>query len=165
MAVALAYLHVRDRFLQITAMGEKPLHALGEGGDSGQHRVVDHFDGQQRHKADERPQPHRDRHAVGAEMVVIEAILFVPQAVAPQRIEGVGNVDEMFEEFRGDIFVGRDLRGPARCAMASMVVQYMPIQAVPSACSRKTPCGRGRERSKTPMLSRPKNPPAKMCLP
>ena len=50
-------------------------------------------------------------------------------------------------------------------AMASIVTQKKAIHAVPSACSRCPPVGSGRERSKTPMLSRPRNPPEKRCRP
>ena len=39
------------------------------------------------------------------------------------------------------------------------------IQAVPSACSRCPPVGNGALRSKTPMLSKPRNPPSKTFLP
>ena len=39
------------------------------------------------------------------------------------------------------------------------------IQAVPSACSRWPPVGSGALRSKTPMLSRPRNPPSNTLLP
>ena len=38
--------------------------------------------------------------------------------------------------------------------MASMLRQYMPIQAVPSACSIWPPVGNGALRSNTPILSR-----------
>ncbi len=41
----------------------------------------------------------------------------------------------------------------------------MPIQLVASDCSMWPPVGKGALRSKTPMLSRPRNPPWKMFLP
>ena len=50
-------------------------------------------------------------------------------------------------------------------AIRSMVRQYIPIQAVPSACSRNPPVGSGFDRSNTPILSRPRNPPSKMLFP
>ena len=163
--VALADLHVGDRLPQIAAVGEKPLHALGEGGDPGQDRVVDHLDGQQRHKADERSQPHRNCHAVGAEMVVIEAILLVPQTGPTQRIEGVGNVDEMFEELGSDVLVGRVLAWPAPAPWPAWWCSTCPSRRCRRLVPGTPPCGSGRERSKTPILSRPRNPPAKICLP
>ena len=49
--------------------------------------------------------------------------------------------------------------------MASMFRQYMPIQEVPSDCSMCPPVGSGAERSKTPMLSRPRKPPSKTFMP
>src|SRR5436309_12913775 len=39
------------------------------------------------------------------------------------------------------------------------------MQAVPSACSSTALPGSFIERSNTPMLSKPRNPPPKMCLP
>src|SRR5260370_11759594 len=49
--------------------------------------------------------------------------------------------------------------------MASMLRQYMPIHEVPSDCSMWPPVGSGDERSKTPMLSRPRKPPSKTFMP
>src|SRR5213075_1283066 len=46
-----------------------------------------------------------------------------------------------------------------------MFWQNNAIHAVPSACSRYPPVGSGELRSKTPMLSRPRNPPSKTLLP
>ena len=63
----------------------------------------------------------------------------------------------------------RPRRPGPRCAsssaIASMVAQKNAIQAVPSACSSVAPLGSGCERSKTPMLSSPRKPPAKRLLP
>ena len=49
--------------------------------------------------------------------------------------------------------------------MPSRLRQYIAIQLVPSACSRRPPPGSPDVRSKTPMLSRPRKPPSKMLLP
>ena len=46
-----------------------------------------------------------------------------------------------------------------------MFWQNSDTQAVPSACSRWPPVGRGALRSKTPMLSSPRKPPSKRFLP
>ncbi len=46
-----------------------------------------------------------------------------------------------------------------------MLMQYMPIQLVASDCSMWPPVGKGELRSKTPMLSSPRNPPWKTFLP
>src|SRR6516165_9452858 len=43
--------------------------------------------------------------------------------------------------------------------------QNIAIQAVPSDCSIEPPVGNGRERSNTPILSRPRKPPSKMFKP
>jgi hypothetical protein len=46
-----------------------------------------------------------------------------------------------------------------------MFWQNKATQAVPSACSRWPPVGKGALRSKTPMLSSPRKPPSKRLLP
>ena len=45
--------------------------------------------------------------AIGAEHVVVEAVLLVPQAHAADAVHRVGDGHEMLEEFRGDVFVRR----------------------------------------------------------
>eukprot|EP01139_Manchomonas_bermudensis_P004944 Amastigsp_a174484_4.p4 type:complete len:172 gc:universal Amastigsp_a174484_4:808-293(-) len=50
-------------------------------------------------------------------------------------------------------------------AIASMLRQYMATHAEPSDCSSTPPVGSGLERSKTPMLSSPRNPPSKTFFP
>src|SRR5215813_7097669 len=46
-----------------------------------------------------------------------------------------------------------------------MFWQNKAIHAVPSACSRYPPVGNGELRSKTPILSSPRNPPSNAFLP
>ena len=50
-------------------------------------------------------------------------------------------------------------------AISSMFWQKRATHAVPSACSRYPPVGSGALRSKTPILSSPRNPPSKRFLP
>ena len=49
-------------------------------------------------------------------------------------------------------------------AIASMVTPNIPIHAVPSDCSSTMPSGKVVLRSKTPILSSPRNPPSKMLF-
>ena len=46
-----------------------------------------------------------------------------------------------------------------------MLRQYIAIQLVASDCSIRLPVGKGWERSKTPILSRPRKPPSNTFLP
>src|SRR5215469_14836901 len=46
-----------------------------------------------------------------------------------------------------------------------MFCENRETHAVPSACSRVPPVGSGELRSKTPMLSNPRNPPSNRLLP
>ena len=61
----------------------------------------------QRHQPDDRTQPQRHVAAVDVHLVVVEAVLLVPQARAAERVDGVGDVDEVLEEFRGDVLHAR----------------------------------------------------------
>ena len=71
-------------------------------------RGLRHLHGDQRNQADERADLQRNLPPVRRlELVVIKAVLFVPQAGAAEGVHGVGNVDEMFEELRGDVLVRR----------------------------------------------------------
>ena len=50
--------------------------------------------------------------AVDQKLVVVEAILLVPQPGAAEGVHGVGDVDEVLEELRGDVFVGGVFASP-----------------------------------------------------
>ena len=50
---------------------------------------------------------------VHVELVVVEAVLLVPQAGAAERVHRVGDGDEVLEELGGDVLVGRVLAAPA----------------------------------------------------
>ena len=72
--------------------------------------------------ADERADSKRDVLAVDMELVVVEAVLFVPQPGAAQVIHRVGDGDEVLEEFGGHVLVaGSSLASSS--AIESMVVQ------------------------------------------
>ena len=70
----------------------------------------------------------------------------------------------MLDELVGGLFVDRVVFGEDEGHLQH-VLAVDAIQAVPSACSREPPVGSGALRSKTPMLSRPRNPPAKTLRP
>ena len=89
----------------------------------------------------------------------------MPAPSLPRLIHGCGDVEKVLPEFAGDVFVGRILLRASSSAIASMLRQYMAIQLVPSDCSIWPPVGSGALRSKTPMLSSPRNPPWKTLLP
>ncbi len=59
---------------------------------------------------------------VDDELVVVEAVLLVPESGAAERVDGVGDVDEVLEELRGDVLVGGLFEASSR-AMESMVRQ------------------------------------------
>ena len=73
--------------------------------------------------------------------------------------------EEVLEELRRDVLVGRVLarRARGRCASGSGSTSPSRRCRRPARCSRRSAAAR--ERSKTPMLSRPRKPPWKMLLP
>ena len=72
--------------------------------------------------------------------------------------------EEVLEELDDEVLVGGIVLGQVS-ANSSMFWLNSAIHAVPSACSRRPPVGRGALRSKTPMLSRPRKPPSNTLRP
>jgi hypothetical protein len=99
------------------------------------------------------------------DLVVVEAVVLVPQARAAERVHRVGDGDEVLEELRGDVLVGGVLGLASSSAMAEhrRAVEGHPGGAV--GLLEVPPSAAACERSKTPMLSRPRKPPLKRCLP
>ena len=60
--------------------------------------VFQNLDGEQRYQADRGPRANRLGAAVDLERVVVEPVLFVPQAAAAETIHRVGDRDEVFEK-------------------------------------------------------------------
>ena len=66
-----------------------------------QHGLVDHGEGREWQDADHRPDPHRHDGAVGLpQLVVVEAVLVVPETLLPDR---VGDEREVLEELDHEI--------------------------------------------------------------
>ena len=64
-----------------------------------------------------------DALPVDVQLVVVEAVLLVPQAGAAERVHRVGDGDEVLEELRRHVLVGRVVAAPARAPSTSMVAQ------------------------------------------
>src|SRR5215472_6583620 len=98
--------------------------------------------------------------------VIEEAILGIPPLVMvdANSVHGIGNPYEMLKEAKSNLVIngivfGQDQRDFQHAEAVKA------IHAVPSAWSRCPPVGNGALRSNTPMLSRPRNPPAKTFRP
>ena len=97
--------------------------------------------------------------------VVVEAIFLIPHTFRSHLIHSARDPEEMLHKLDRHVFVKR-CRGAANStAISNMFWQNSDTHAVPSACSRCPPVGSGALRSKTPMLSSPRNPPSKRFLP
>ena len=68
-------------------------------------RFVEDLHGQQRDQPDQRAELERRHSAVHQELVVVEAVLVVPQAAAAQVVEGVGDEHKVLEELAGHVLV------------------------------------------------------------
>ena len=116
-----------DVAAELRPVVDEPLHAPLEAGQPVEHVRLQRLDGEQRDEPDHRAHLEQARVVGQVQDVVVEAVLLVPQrdAVA-QLVHGVGDVDEVLEELRGDVLVGRVVLASSS-AMASMFRQYMAI--------------------------------------
>jgi hypothetical protein len=126
--------------------------------------LLEDLDRDQRDHADERANAQRDRALADVHLVVVEAVALVPQARSAERVHRVDDRDVVLEELRSEVLVRRVvLRELDRDREHRPAVERHPRGAV--GLVEQPPEGSGAERSNTPMLSRPRKPPAKMCLP
>ena len=78
-------------------------------------RLLQHLAREQRDQPDQRT--HAERRAAAAvdmQLVVVEAVVLVPQPRAAERVHRVGDRDEVLEELGRDVLVRRVLAAPAR---------------------------------------------------
>ena len=115
MLLALVLAHVGDLPREIAAMLEEPGHALLEGGKPVDRGLLDIFACDETDQTDDRAHAQRPAHAppsvfADLELIVVEAILFVPEAVSADGIHRVRDRDEVLEELRRHVLVRRILR-------------------------------------------------------
>jgi len=100
------------------------------------------------------------------DLVVIEAVVIVPEARAAERVHRVGDfATKCSKNFEANVFVAGVVFGQLqRHGEHRAAVKGHPGRAI-----GLLEVGRRRERPRTisnrPMLSSPRNPPAKRCLP
>src|SRR6516162_7655591 len=99
--------HVSNMASEIVPVVEKPLHSLAEARQASDYVIFQNLDRQNRNQPDQRANAQVVWLAVGVQLIIIKAVLFLPEAGAAQRIHGVGDGDEMFEKLRGNVFIGR----------------------------------------------------------
>src|SRR5437868_15092712 len=92
--------HVRDVSGQVMAVVQEPLHPLLEAWQAIDHVLIDALAREQRHQPDNRPDAQRRLRSVDAQLVVIKAVLLVPESGPTERVHGVGDRYEMLEECR-----------------------------------------------------------------
>lgn len=98
--------------------------------------------------------------------IVVKTVLFIPKinTIWTKIIKRVGNIEEMFKEFTGGVGVGGIIHGEFK----GDGHEIERIHSHPSCAVRlldSPPMGRGELRSKTPILSMPRNPPSKTLRP
>ena len=106
-AVRLRALHVRDVPREVLAILEKPAHPLSKAGQILDRLLLEHLHREERNDPDQRAHPQRFRHAIDVKLIVVKAVLFVPQSEAAEGVHRVHDLHEMLEELRGHVFVGR----------------------------------------------------------
>ena len=92
---------------QIAAIGEEPVQTLLESRQSADQLVGQDLHREQRDQPDHRANAQRDAATVDVHLVVVEAVLLVPQPRAADGIHGVGDVDEVLEELGRDVLRSR----------------------------------------------------------
>src|SRR5713101_9103802 len=107
MPAAATVVHEGHASSEVGPILEEPLHALLEVGEA-----IDHFSLQD-FRREQWNQPHHRADAQGhvlpieEQLIVIKTVRLAPQAVPPQPVHRIRNGDEVFEEFRGHVVVGR----------------------------------------------------------
>ncbi len=97
--------------MQVLAVVEEPLHALREARQPVEHVLRQHLDGAQGDQTDQRADPQGHGAPFDVELIVVEAVLLVPQPGAAQTVHRVRDGDEVLEELRREVLVGAVLPG------------------------------------------------------
>ena len=77
---------------------QEPAGPLGEARKPIEPALLDEFHGEERDDAHDGPKPERHGLPLHQELVVVEAVLLVPQARASEAVRGIGDGDKMLEE-------------------------------------------------------------------
>src|SRR5580658_9088902 len=107
LAVIRAGLHVGYVASEVGAVLEEPFHPPYHPGQVVELVGLENLDRIQGDQPDHRADLQRDELVTEREPVVIEAVLLVPQSSSSERVHRVCNRDEVLEELRGDVLVGR----------------------------------------------------------
>ena len=128
-------------------------------------RIFEHLDRDQRQQADQRARVQRIGCRRRLELVVVEAVLFVPQARCRRACSWRRRWRRSARRTSRPCPRRPDFPAPARAPSTAWSRNKTPSTRCrrPAADSRRS--GSGCERSKTPMLSSPRKPPAKRLLP
>ena len=161
-----ATVQVRNLPRQVAAVVEKPLQPLVKAGQIADHPVVEHFHGKQRNEADQRADGQPNRFAVDLQMIVVEAILARPTGRRRRGCSWRRRWPRNARRTSRPRPRRPNPRWASSRAIASMVdaIERHPGGAV-GLFQEQPPPGSGLERSNTPMLSSPRKPPEKRCLP
>ena len=101
-------IHVTDVAREILAVVDEPAQPFAKAGQAVEHFLIEHFDGEQRNQPDQRTDAQRSgRLSFDQKLIVIKAVLLVPQPVAADGVHRVDDLHEMLEELRRDVFVSR----------------------------------------------------------
>ena len=94
------------------AVFEEPLEAGAESFETVEDARVDEFDGEEGDDTDHGAEADGEGGVTWFEdSVVVETVLIVPEAMIAEGVDAIDDLDEVFEEFGGDVFVDGVLGG------------------------------------------------------
>ena len=99
---------------KVRSIFDEPLHAVLEPRQAVHEFGIERLDREQRNQADHRTDLHMCRFPVRqVQHVIEETVLTIPQLdfLAADVVHGAADIDEMFEEFAGHVFVGPIVSG------------------------------------------------------
>ena len=103
----LAGFHVGNMTRQVFSIIQKPLHPFGKSREPSDHLRIEHLARDERQEPDHRADAEGKSLPIDTELVVVKAVLLVPQAGAAKTIHRVRNRHEMLEKFRRHVFIRR----------------------------------------------------------
>src|SRR5215510_3561802 len=91
---------------QIVSVLSEPKEPLVKSRQAFKQPIFIDFSGDERQQPNERSHLQENAGMIEANSIVIEAVFLIPKSRAAQGVNRVGNLDEVFKEFRGHVFIG-----------------------------------------------------------
>src|SRR5687768_17442628 len=103
----LGRLEVGDLASEIASIVDEPAQSLMEAGQSLDDLLIQYLARAERYEADDRANAERRDELVDVQLVVVKAVSLVPEACVVEGVHGVGDRDEVLEEFCRHVLIRR----------------------------------------------------------